>query len=216
VIIYSLFQHVIQYIFYLKSNVDSKFIANIVMFYQDSAQYFLLTPLAQLKHSLNTVYIIIDLFANAIPIRVYHLLYPLLVGAVYSIFNAAYFLNDNRGPDGRPFAYAVMDWRYPLGSSITCLLAFLLSCIIHLFLYGLYRLRCYAHRRLQVIVIADVDGYREVTRINGGRPPAILADDERGPIFPNGFDAGGNSTSYHVNAGYQSIDTVEHVINGDL
>jgi hypothetical protein len=184
------------------------------------AQDFLLTPMSQMKHSLNTVYVIIDLFSNAIPVRVYHLVYPLLVGVVYAIFNAAYFLNDNRGPDGLPFAYAAMDWRHPLGSTITCVLGFILSCIVHLMLFGLYRLRRLAHRRLQVAVAADVDGYRPMVGHGdatvGRTLPAILTDDERGPIFPNGFDSGSvGGVSYHVNAGYQSTgDTVEHVVNG--
>ena len=35
------------------------------------------TPMSQLKHSLNTIYVLVDLFANAMPVRLYHVVYPL-------------------------------------------------------------------------------------------------------------------------------------------
>ena len=38
---------------------------------------FMTTPMSQLKHSLNTIYVLVDLFANAMPVRLYHVVYPL-------------------------------------------------------------------------------------------------------------------------------------------
>jgi len=80
------------------------------------------TPMSQLKHSLNTIYVLVDMFANAVPVRLYHMIYPLVVGLAYCLFNVLYFVNDGRGPNGRPYAYDLMDWRNPLGSSVTVLL----------------------------------------------------------------------------------------------
>ena len=48
------------------------------------------TPMSQLKHSLNTIYVLIDMFANAVPVRLYHMIYPLVVGLVYCLFNVLY------------------------------------------------------------------------------------------------------------------------------
>jgi len=165
----------------------------------------MMTPMSQLKHSLNTIYVVVDMFANAMPVRIYHVIYPLLMGLVYTIFNVLYFVNDGLGPNGHPYAYDLMDWRYPLGSTVTVLLGFVLSSIAQFLLYGFYRARLAAHRRLTTLMAPDA--------AVGYRPPSDrLADnlatadelDERGPIFPNGLDAGSR-----INAGYKALDTVE-------
>lgn len=97
--------------------------------------------MSQLKHSLNSAYILLDLMISATPIRIFHLVYPMFVGAVYTIFNALYFINNGVGPDGKPYAYYVMDWRNPIESAVTCSLGFILTTIMQVLLYGLYRLR---------------------------------------------------------------------------
>ena len=97
--------------------------------------------MSQLKHTLNSVYILFDLMISATPVRIFHLVYPMFVGAVYTIFNALYFINDGVGPDGKPYAYYVMDWRNPIESAVTCSLGFILTTVMQVLLYGLYRLR---------------------------------------------------------------------------
>ena len=113
------------------------------------------TPMSQLKHSLNTIYVLVDLFANAMPVRLYHVVYPLAVGLVYCIFNVLYFVNNGRGPGGRPYAYDLMDWRNPLGSVVTVLLGFVLAVVAQFLLYGFYRARLAAHRRLTALMAPD-------------------------------------------------------------
>jgi len=155
------------------------------------------TPMSQLKHSLNTIYVLVDLFANAMPVRLYHVVYPLAVGLVYCIFNVLYFVNNGRGPGGRPYAYDLMDWRNPLGSVVTVLLGFVLAVVAQFLLYGFYCARLAAHRRLTALMAPDAAvRYRP----SSSRPPAEDEEDaettedemtEHGPIFPNGLDSGG-------------------------
>jgi len=164
----------------------------------------MMTPMSQLKHSLNTIYVVVDMFANAVPVRIYHMVYPLLVGLVYTIFNVLYFVNNGRGPNGHPYAYDLMDWRNPLGSTVTVLLGFVLAAIAQFLLYGFYRARLAAHRRLTALMAPDAAILY--------RPSSVLVDDddvadelaERGPIFPNGLDAGTRTS-----AGYNALDSVE-------
>lgn len=135
---------------------------------------FLTTSMSQLKHTLNTVYVVLDMFINAIPIRVLHLFYPLSLGIIYAIFNAVYFINDGVGPNGRPYAYYVLDWRNPLGSAITCFLGLILCVIVQILLYGIYRLRLWFHRKL-------------MARINKELEPTVLGspgDQEDTSIIP--------------------------------
>lgn len=166
---------------------------------------FLITPMSQLKHSLNTIYVIVDMFANAVPIRIYHMIYPLLVGLVYSIFNILYFVNNGRGPNGHPYAYDLMDWRDPLGSIVTVLLGFVLAAIAQFLLYGFYCARLAAHRRLTALMAPDaVIRYRPSSELLADDSPNADELAERGPIFPNGLDAGIRATG-----GYSALNTVE-------
>jgi len=160
---------------------------------------FMTTPLSQLKHSLNTIYILVDMFANAMPVRFYHMIYPLLAGLVYAIFNVLYFVNDGRGPNGHPYAYDLMDWpRHPLGSTITVLLGFVLCVVAQSLLYAFYRGRLAAHRRLTALMAPDaVVLYRPSSDDDS-------ATTERGPIFPNGLDAG-----LRAHNGYSALDTTD-------
>ena len=41
---------------------------------------FMNTPMCILKHTLNSVYILCDLLICAMPIRLLHMIYPMLVG----------------------------------------------------------------------------------------------------------------------------------------
>ena len=108
---------------------------------------FLITPMSRLKHTLNSVFVVCDLLIQAVPIRIFHLVYPLLFGGVYSLFNAVYFIHGLPGPGGRHYAYGVMDWRNPMESSITCALAFMLSTLNQCVLYEIYALRVWIYNR---------------------------------------------------------------------
>jgi len=164
---------------------------------------YMVTPMSQLKHSLNTIYVVVDMFANAIPVRLYHMIYPLLTGLVYTIFNVLYFVNDGRGPNGRPYAYDLMDWRNPLGSTVTVLLGFVLAAVAQFLLYGFYRARIAAHRRLTALMAPDaVVGYRPASELLGDDETTADELAERGPIFPNGLDAG-----LRANSGYSALET---------
>ena len=83
-----------------------------------------------IKHTLNTVYYVCDLWLSAMPVRFFHLIYPMLVGAVYTAFNALYFINDGAGPGGKPYAYYVMDWRNPVQSTVTCTVGFVTTILV--------------------------------------------------------------------------------------
>ncbi|KAK2141293.1 hypothetical protein LSH36_1126g00036 [Paralvinella palmiformis] len=109
---------------------------------------FLINTMSRLKHTLNTVYVVFDLLFSATPIRIFHVIYPLFWGAIYTVFNVVYFTNNGLGPNGKPYAYYVMDWRNPLESALTCSIGFILSTVMQCVLYGLYRLRLFVYAKL--------------------------------------------------------------------
>ena len=159
--------------------------------------------MSQLKHSLNTIYVVVDMFFNAVPVRVYHVVYPMLFGLAYTVFNLVYFLNDGRGEDGHHYAYDLMDWRNPLGSTFTVLLGFALTGVVQLLLYGFYRARLAAHRRLTALM---APGAAVLYRPSSDLLDVDDDDDaaaERGPIFPN------NVAGTRGGSGYSAVDSVE-------
>lgn len=109
---------------------------------------FLITPMSRIKHTLNSIYIVSDLMFSAVPIRIFHIVYPLFTGAVYTLFNAMYFTNDGVGPDGKPYAYPIMDWRNPIESAISSAMGFVISTLVQILMYGLYRLRLWMYFKL--------------------------------------------------------------------
>lgn len=141
---------------------------------------FLVTPMSQLKHTLNSIYVLLDLMIIAVPVRVFHLVWPMCVGAIYTIFNATYFTHDGLGPQGKPYAYYVMDWRKPIESSLTCAAGFILTTLMQGVLYGFYRLRMWLFWRVRSYFedLEDADAF--ASRFEP-RPEerAILPTDER-------------------------------------
>ena len=99
------------------------------------------TDMSRLKHTLNTVYVIIDVIISATPIRTMHMFYTVMLGSLYSLFNAIYFLNDGTIIEGRHYAYNVLNWVNPAEAVITCVLCIVLAVISQTVLYGIYRLR---------------------------------------------------------------------------
>ena len=96
-------------------------------------------------HAFNTVQIIIDIVIVARPIRLLHVVYPFVYGMCYVIFSAIFWSQDKVNN----VLYAnVLDWNNPGTTAIVIVvLAFGGIPLIHLLLYGIYRLRLYAFKQ---------------------------------------------------------------------
>ena len=98
------------------------------------------------KHSLNSAYVLIDLFICASPIRILHMLYPIVFGFVYAVFNVSYFLADGEGHDGKDYIYRDMHWEEgPLKSLGMCLVGFVVAATMQIVLFAVYELRLYVY-----------------------------------------------------------------------
>lgn len=119
----------------------------IYVFYADEGTDFFLTPMSQMKHTLNTVYIVADLLICSIPIRLLHFIYPFLLGALYTAFNVTYFINDGMGPEGGNYSYREMDWQQnPLQAMLFTACVFSFVFIAQTFLYLVFQLRLWLAR----------------------------------------------------------------------
>ena len=95
-------------------------------------------------HGINSVVIIIEMFLAAYPVRLLHVIYPILYGLAYVLFSLFYFASDTTN---RIVYKNVLDWRYP-GPTIGIILAlaFIVIPLFQLALFGIYRLRMWIFR----------------------------------------------------------------------
>ncbi|XP_064609916.1 protein rolling stone-like [Liolophura sinensis] len=101
-------------------------------------------------HAINSVIVLLDLAITAHPVRLYHVYQPVLYVLVYGLFYIIYWAAGGVDPHGNHYIYKVLDWGRNPGSAAG--LSFGLVCLavplIHLFVFGLYKLRLYIHQRV--------------------------------------------------------------------
>ena len=95
------------------------------------------------KHTLNSVFMLIDTFLSSIPVRLFHSVYPLLYVIVYIAFTFVYWQLGGTNYEGEPYIYSLLDYNN-FDSSTGCIIAFsllLIQPVLQLMLLGLVKLR---------------------------------------------------------------------------
>ncbi|KAK3102125.1 hypothetical protein FSP39_009019 [Pinctada imbricata] len=103
------------------------------------------SDMSRLKHTLNSLYVILEILISATPFRILHLFFTVMLGSIYSLFNAIYFLNDGTILEGRHYAYNVLNWLNPAEAIITCLICIVQAIVSQTLLYYIYRLRIWIY-----------------------------------------------------------------------
>lgn len=97
-------------------------------------------------HAFNTVQILIDIAIVARPVRLLHVIYPILYGLCYIIFSVIFWFQDKENNVLYP---NVIDWNHPGTTAVVVtILAIVGIPIVHLALFGLYQLRLYIYKRI--------------------------------------------------------------------
>lgn len=93
-------------------------------------------------HIANSVYVLVDVFATAIPVRLLHFLHVLIFATVYVIFTVVYWAAGGTNIYGEPFIYSVLDYGNKPSTAADWLIGVYVGLIfIHCAIYALYRLR---------------------------------------------------------------------------
>ena len=95
------------------------------------------------KHSLNSVFMVIDTFLSSIPVHLFHSVYPLLYVIVYIAFTVVYWKLGGTNYEGQPYIYKLLDYSN-FEASTGCIITFsllLVQPVLQLMLFGLVRLR---------------------------------------------------------------------------
>ncbi|XP_076073540.1 protein rolling stone-like [Mytilus galloprovincialis] len=103
------------------------------------------TPLSIQYHAINSVYVILNFFVCAKPVRILHFVYPSIYGIIYSVF-----LVVDQLVLGNPPAYSFIDWTKPETAVVYCVvLVFVGVPIIHVTFFGLYKLRTFIKEKCE-------------------------------------------------------------------
>ena len=87
-------------------------------------------------HLVNYLLLVIDLSFHRIPVRLVHVVYPIIFGVVYVVFNVVYTRLSKR------VIYKIMDWEYHPGWALLyTFMAVAVLMVAQLFAYGLYRVK---------------------------------------------------------------------------
>ena len=90
-------------------------------------------------HMLNTAIVLLDLFIDALPLRLLHFYQPMLFSAIYFGFTAIYILAGGTNEDGKPLIYTNLDWINQPGEAVGAVVFSLtVLFVIWLILYALY------------------------------------------------------------------------------
>ena len=94
-------------------------------------------------HLLNAIVALIDVLVTRIPVRILHILYPLLGAGIYVVFTGIYFAANGTNVRGDLYIYSVIDYGSNPGQSagLALAVAFVYYPIMYLLVYGLFLLR---------------------------------------------------------------------------
>ena len=99
-------------------------------------------------HALNSVVIVIDTMVSRLPVKLLHVIYPVIFISIYLIFSIIYWACGETDPHGKPYIYTALDYGgHPTRAAITiCLFLFVGNVMSQLLLFGLYKLRIWLKR----------------------------------------------------------------------
>ncbi|XP_067683970.1 uncharacterized protein [Haliotis asinina] len=98
-------------------------------------------------HALNTVFIVVDNFISARPVRLLHVIYPVLYGLIYVTFSLIFWSVDHRNV----IYPIVLDWNHVgLTLGVTSGIV-VLTFVLHTVQFGLYRLKLFVYGKCRSV-----------------------------------------------------------------
>lgn len=129
-----------------------------------------------LSHAMNSVIMFLDLLIVAYPLRLLHVIQPIIFGVTFGFFSFIYYLCGGKNMyvipffqihvnstniriflfvflfcssrrSGQPYIYPVLDWSKPGKALVTTFGTLFLALAVHMFLFSVYKLRVFIQRR---------------------------------------------------------------------
>nr|CUU98388.1 hypothetical transcript [Hymenolepis microstoma] len=80
---------------------------------------------SEFKHSIPALTVVLDVCINGLPIRLLHVIYPVIFGILYSTFSFLYYDTGHVQP-----IYPVLDWSNPAKAAVVCLLIITVGLVV--------------------------------------------------------------------------------------
>ena len=100
-------------------------------------------------HAFNSIYILIDFFITAMPIRLLHFWHGILYGLLYVVFSIIYLGAGGTDKDGNNYIYGILDFfgKPATAFTVAALSVFVLAPLLWLLIYGIFNLRTFMSRK---------------------------------------------------------------------
>lgn len=97
---------------------------------------------------LNTVFILLETLLGTVPVRLYHVIYPMLFTVVYVMFSVVFWAGNGTNTLGQPYIYSVLDYSGNPTDSIGAVLLFFFvgHPLSQLVLFIVFRVRFWLRR----------------------------------------------------------------------
>ncbi|XP_054743294.1 protein rolling stone isoform X2 [Anastrepha obliqua] len=107
--------------------------------------------LSFVTHCLNSVFMLVDFFVVAFPVRVLHVIYWMLLPIIYYLFTVVYFIAGGLDEYGNHYVYPILDWTTPARAITTFAGVFVLYVIYAIILFALSKFKRYLSRTLNAM-----------------------------------------------------------------
>lgn len=92
-------------------------------------------------HIMNSVFVLLDLFVSACPVRLLHVFQPVLYLAIYVLFSVIYYVAGGTTSDGSHYIYSVLDWEKPGYTVAFLAIALVGSLFLHVLVWVIFLVR---------------------------------------------------------------------------
>lgn len=98
---------------------------------------------------LNTVFILLETLLGTVPVRLFHVIYPMLFSIVYVMFTVVYWASQGKNSLGEPFVYSALDYNGHPSKSVGTILGFIFlgHPLAQLALFIVFRVRYLLRRK---------------------------------------------------------------------
>ncbi|CAD6996700.1 protein rolling stone [Ceratitis capitata] len=104
-----------------------------------------------ITHCLNSVFMLVDFWIVAFPLRLLHIIYWMMFPIIYYIFTVFYYLAGGTDEYGHHYVYPILDWTNPKRAATTFAGVFVLYLIYGVALFAISKLKRYLSRTVNAM-----------------------------------------------------------------
>lgn len=92
-------------------------------------------------HGVNALFALIDIFVTGVPVKILHVMYPIMFGTAYAVFSVIYYSAHGTDGMGHRYVYSALNWCEPLRALGFVLLSVVVEVVLYVGIYSLYHIK---------------------------------------------------------------------------